>query len=61
LTRWEQIGMRKTIRDGEKCFIPNPGISNLRVRVNVWNNGIGWGSEDLPYRMANAGYQIILS
>jgi len=61
LTGWEEIGMRKTIRDGEKCFIPNPGFANNGFRVNVWNNGIGWGSEDLPYRLANAGYQVILS
>jgi hexosaminidase len=27
----------------------------------VWNNVIGWGAEDLPYRLANAGYKVVLS
>lgn len=61
LSGWEEIAMRKTILNGAKHFIPNPGFADRGFRANVWNNGIGWGSEDLPYRLANAGYQVVLS
>jgi hexosaminidase len=61
LAGWEEIAMRKTSLNGAKHFIPNPGFADRGFRANVWNNGIGWGSEDLPYRLANAGYQVVLS
>ena len=58
---WEEIAMRKTILDGNKIYIPNPDFANQSFRANIWNNGIGWGSEDLPYKLANAGYKVTLS
>lgn len=58
---WEEIAMRKTILDGNKTYIPNPDFANQGFRANIWNNGIGWGSEDLPYKLANAGYKVTLS
>lgn len=61
LSGWEEIAMRKTVLDGNKTMIPNPVLANENFQVNVWNNMIGWGAEDLPYRLANAGYRVILS
>ena len=58
---WEEIAMRKTVLDGKKIYIPNPDFANKGFRAHVWNNGIGWGSEDLPYKLANAGYKVMLS
>ena len=58
---WEEIAMRKTQRDGKAVYIPNPGFVNNNFQVDVWNNVIGWGAEDLPYQLANAGYKVILS
>lgn len=58
---WEEIAMRKTVLNGEKTYIPNPDFANKDFRVYVWNNGIGWGSEDLPYKLANSGYKVVLS
>ena len=58
---WEEIAMRKTVLDGKNAYIPNPDFANKGFRAHVWNNGIGWGSEDLPYKLANAGYKVILS
>lgn len=58
---WEEVAMHKTMLDGSKHFIPSPYFVGKDIRVNVWNNGIGWGSEDLPYRLANAGYKVVLS
>ncbi|WP_246485212.1 family 20 glycosylhydrolase [Chitinophaga qingshengii] len=58
---WEEAGMRKTTIDGAAASIPNPDFANDNFQLNVWNNVIGGGQEDLSYRLANAGYKIILS
>ncbi|ULQ57017.1 carbohydate-binding domain-containing protein [Flavihumibacter rivuli] len=58
---WEEMAMRKTKLDGNKFFIPNPGFANNGMQVHVWNNMVGWGAEDLPYKLANAGYKVVLS
>jgi hexosaminidase len=58
---WEEIAMRKTQLDGKPIYIPNPDFVHNNVQVDVWNNVIGWGAEDLPYQLANAGYKVILS
>lgn len=58
---WEEIAMRKTVLNGEKKYVANPDFANKGFQAYVWNNGIGWGSEDLPYKLANAGYKVVLS
>jgi hexosaminidase len=61
LSGWEEISMRKTVLDKDKKMIPNPGFVDKRFRVHVWNNMIGSGTDDLPYRLANAGYKVVLT
>ncbi|MBF0547580.1 MAG: carbohydate-binding domain-containing protein [Candidatus Riflebacteria bacterium] len=61
LSGWEEVALRKTLLDGKKHMIPNPGFLSENFQVHVWNNMIGWGAEDLPYRLANAGYKVVLS
>lgn len=61
MSGWEEAGMRKTILDGAKTLIVNPRMANDNIRLHVWNNMVGWGNEDLPYRLANAGYKVVLS
>jgi len=61
LSGWEEIAMQKTVLGGKIKHIPNPDFANKGFRTYVWNNGIGWGDEDLPYRLANAGYKVVLS
>ncbi|MGN8039065.1 family 20 glycosylhydrolase [Chitinophaga sp. 22321] len=58
---WEEAGMRKTSLNGESQSIPNPDFVNDHFQLNVWNNVIGGGQEDLSYRLANAGYKVVLS
>jgi hexosaminidase len=58
---WEETGMRKTTINGEAQSIPNPDFVNDNFQLNVWNNVIGGGQEDLSYRLANAGYKVVLS
>jgi hexosaminidase len=58
---WEEIGVRKTRRDGHPAVIVNPGFAERGWRAYVWNNVPGWGAEDLAYRLANGGYDVVLS
>jgi hexosaminidase len=61
LSGWEEVGMRKTVLEGAKTMIVNPRMANDHIQLHVWNNMVGWGAEDLPYRLANAGYKVVLS
>lgn len=58
---WEEMGMRKTTLDGKPFSMPNPGFGGENLMVDVWNNIMGGGAEDLPYRLANANYKVVLS
>lgn len=52
---WEEIGMtgsHGTIR---------PSDPHMPFRAYAWNNVAGWGREDLSYKLANEGYQVVLS
>jgi hexosaminidase len=54
---WEEIGM---VNKGQGMVV-NPELQNKsNIQVDVWNNVIGGGQEDLAYRLANAGYQTVL-
>ena len=61
LSGWEEAGLRKTVVNGAKQMVPNADFVKDGFRLHVWNNMIGWGAEDLPYRLANAGYKVVLS
>ncbi len=61
LSGWEEIAVRKTSRDGHGTNIPNPDFAARGWRAYVWNNVPGWGAEDLAYRLANGGYDVVLS
>ena len=57
---WEELGLRTTRLDGRKKLIPNPDFAARGWTAYVWNNTVGGGAEDLAYRMANAGYKVVL-
>jgi hexosaminidase len=57
---WEELGLRKTRLDGRPMMIPNPDFAARGWTAYVWNNAVGGGSEDLAYRLANAGYKVVL-
>ncbi len=61
LSGWEETAMRKTMLDNQKYSVPNPDFVNEKFQADVWNNTIGGGSEDLAYKLANAGYKVVLS
>jgi hexosaminidase len=59
---WEEIAMRKVrTADGKFTYIANPDFVNEDFQVYVWNNVWGGGNDDLSYRLANAGYKVVLS
>lgn len=61
LTAWEEVGTHKVIQNGKKATVINPALVNENIHLEVWNNVLGWGSEDLAYKLANSGYKVILS
>lgn len=61
LSGWEEVAMRKTRLDGKTTYLANPDFANQNFHAYVWNNVWGWGQEDLAYRLANAGYKVVLS
>ncbi|MFT4077576.1 MAG: family 20 glycosylhydrolase [Asticcacaulis sp.] len=56
---WEELGERKTRSGGETRMTINPQFIGKLHNLYVWNN-LG-GSEDLAYRLANAGYDVVLA
>lgn len=54
---WEEIGM---VNKGSGMVV-NPDMSNKQnMQLDVWNNIIGGGQDDLVYKLANAGYPTVL-
>lgn len=61
MTAWEEVGTRKILKDGKKETVFNEDLLNKNLHLEVWNNMMGWGAEDLAYTLANKGYKVILS
>ncbi len=55
LAGWEEMGM---VNNGNG-MVTNPALVNQDIQVDVWNNLIGGGQEDLAYHLANAGYKVV--
>ncbi|MFN3404293.1 MAG: family 20 glycosylhydrolase [Cytophagaceae bacterium] len=54
---YEDIGFHK---DEKGNFIIAEDLAKNGVRLYSWNNVWGWGSEDYSYRLANAGFPVVL-
>jgi hexosaminidase len=52
---WEEVALVKT-EDGK--YSPNPEFANQNVVPYIWNNLFDY--PDLGYRLANAGYPVVL-
>lgn len=59
LSGWEEIGLYKAEVNGGKKMLPEPRFVNENFHADVWNNLSG--NEDLAYKMANAGYKVVLT
>ncbi|WP_437675851.1 family 20 glycosylhydrolase [Sorangium sp. So ce131] len=58
---WEEIALKKVPVEGGFDKEANPEFLNSNFRPYVWNNVWGWGDEDNGYKLANAGYPVVLS
>ena len=58
---WEEIGLKKEMINGKKRWVEDHTVANRNYQTDVWNNIIGTGAEDLAYRLANAGFKVVLS
>ncbi|MVZ65644.1 family 20 glycosylhydrolase [Sphingobacterium sp. DK4209] len=54
---WEEIGM---VNKGDGMVV-NDKLADKGMLLDVWNNVIGGGQEDLAYKLANAGYKTIFA
>jgi hexosaminidase len=61
LAGWEEMALRKTTLDGKPAYVVNPQFLNENMQVDVWNNVLGGGQEDLAYKLANGGYKVVLT
>ncbi|SEL67643.1 family 20 glycosylhydrolase [Parapedobacter koreensis] len=58
---WEEIGMKRIDVNGRKKMEIVPALRKNGYLLDVWNNVYGTGAEDLAYRLANQGFDIVLS
>ncbi len=49
---WEEIAMRKGVA--------NPKFANSNVLSHCWNSVPEWRGDEVPYKLANAGYPVML-
>lgn len=53
---WEEIGQTHV----GNSVVPNPKFSDQNWRLYAWNAVAGWGGEDMAYKLANAGYPVVI-
>ena len=54
---WEEIALKKVGKD----HVVNTDFVAANFSPYIWNNVWGWGTEDNAYKLANAGYKVVLS
>ena len=59
LSGWEEIGMKKATVNGRSQMVVEPRFGHHNFHTDVWNN-LG-SNVDLAYRLANAGYKVVLT
>lgn len=53
---WEEIGQTHVGNSVE----PNSKFAKENWRLYAWNAVAGWGGEDMAYKLANAGYPVVI-
>ena len=59
LSGWEEIGLKKAMVNGQKQMVLDTRFANENFHTDVWNNLTP--NEDLAYKLANAGYKVVLT
>ena len=60
LAGWEEIALKADLEDGHKEKVPNPDFAERNFVPYIWNSVVGWKGEELGYKLANAGYPVVL-
>jgi hexosaminidase len=59
---WEEIGLKKVVNDDDEVVpVVNQEFLERNFHPYIWNTVWTWGAEDRGYKLANAGYQIVLA
>lgn len=59
---WEEIALKKGHdEEGETTVEQNEAFKEKGFVPYVWNTVWGWGGEDRAYKLANAGFKVVLS
>jgi hexosaminidase len=58
---WDETALVHIGEGAEERLAPNPVFAGPDFHVYVWNNGWGSGHEDCAYRLADAGYEVVLA
>ena len=59
---WEEIGLKKVENEDEDIIpVVNEDFLEKGFRTYIWNTVWTWGAEDRGYKLANAGYKVVLS
>jgi hexosaminidase len=58
---WEEVGMTEAGGHRAGTTTPNTDLVGAGVRPYVWSNVWGGGTEDRAYRLANAGFDVVMS
>ena len=59
---WEEIGLRKrNDEEGDLRVDLNEDFNERGFTPYVWNTVWSWGDEDRGYKLANAGFKVVLS
>jgi len=53
---WEEIGQTHQ----GNSVTPNSKFADQNWRLYAWNAVAGWGGEDMAYKLANAGYPVVI-
>ena len=57
---WEEIAIKHQELNGKQLPVVNTDFISNRFTPYIWNSVWGWGNEDTGYKLANAGYKIVL-
>ena len=58
---WEEVGMTEAGGHRAATTTPNTDLVGTGVRPYVWSSIWGGGTEDRAYRLANAGFEVVMS
>ena len=58
---WEEVGMTEAGGHQATTTTPNMELVGKGVQPYVWSNIWGSGTEDRAYRLANAGFEVVMS